>query len=71
MNEATDATAGPAEGDREIPPPEKLTVGQYKGWNCVWCGQPIPTGGRLVGVTRGQDGAHCLDNEVYAGPCCP
>ncbi|MFG3509519.1 hypothetical protein ACGF5F_28910 [Streptomyces sp. NPDC047821] len=74
MSEATDAPANAAEGEqgaREIPPPEELTVGQYKGWSCVFCGTLIRHGGRLAGVTRGRDGAHDLDTEVYAGPCCP
>lgn len=71
MAESRDATPVSEEGQRPIPPVEELTVGQYAGWNCVWCAAPIPTGGRLVGVSRGRDGAHILDNEVYAGPCCP
>ncbi|MEU0659650.1 hypothetical protein [Streptomyces lavendulocolor] len=74
MSEATDAPAEAAEGKRRarsIPPPEELTFGQYKGWNCVWCGGAIEHGGRLVGITRGTNGAHDLDSEVYAGPCCP
>jgi hypothetical protein len=70
MNEATDATAGTAEGEREIPPPEELTHGQYAGTHCVWCARPIWEGGQYVGVTLGQSGAHDLDAPVYAGPCC-
>jgi hypothetical protein len=71
MSEATEPAATAAEGVRRIPDVEELTVGQYAGWNCVWCGAAIPTGARLVGVSRGRDGAHVLDTPVYAGRCCP
>lgn len=74
MSEATDApadTAGDGRDRRTIPHVDDLTVGQYAGWNCVWCAKVITKGGRLVGIARGRDGAHVLDVEVYAGPCCP
>lgn len=72
MAEHRSAAASSEEGrPHPIPPVEDLTVGQYAGWNCVWCAAPIPTGGRLVGISRGRDGAHILDTQVYAGPCCP
>jgi hypothetical protein len=71
MSDATDTTATTADPAQALPSVFDLTVGQYAGWNCVWCGKAIGTGGRLVGVARGRDGAHILDVEVYAGPCCP
>lgn len=54
-----------------IPPATDLSWEQYAGRACVWCDTPITSGGRSVGIARGQDGAHNLDTEVYAGPCCP
>lgn len=56
---------------RDIPPVDQLTYAQRSGWSCVWCGTPITTGGYSAGTARGRIGAHILDTEVYAGPCCP
>jgi hypothetical protein len=71
MNEATDATTGPADGGREIPDVYALTYGQSAGTHCVWCAKLLTSGARQVGISRGRDGVHVLDAPVYAGPCCP
>jgi hypothetical protein len=58
-----DARVLPAAGD--------LSWEQYAGRACVWCDQPLTTGARSVGISRGRLGAHVLDIEVFAGACCP
>lgn len=54
-----------------LPPAADLTWEQAAGRSCVWCDTPITRGGYSVGKARGRIGAHSLDTEVYAGPCCP
>jgi hypothetical protein len=58
-----DARVPPAAGD--------LSWDQYAGRACVWCDQPLTTGARSVGISRGWLSAHVLDIEVFAGACCP
>ncbi len=59
-----------AETERRLPTLGELTWDQSAGRACVWCKQPLDRGAVPAGVIREQDGAHCLDTEVWAGPCC-
>lgn len=54
-----------------LPAAGDLSWEQYGGRACVWCDQPLTTGARSVGISRGRLGAHVLDIEVFAGACCP
>jgi hypothetical protein len=56
---------------RVLPTAGDLSWEQYAGRACVWCDQPLTTGARSVGISRGRLGAHVLDIEVFAGACCP
>lgn len=71
MTDPTEAAPHRGEPYREIPSVLALNYGQYAGWNCVFCGCILTRDARLVGISRGSEGAHVLDVEVYAGPCCP
>jgi hypothetical protein len=53
------------------PPATDLTLRQYQGWDCCWCGASLlKKGGVSAGISRGSVGAHNLDIEVYAcQPC--
>ncbi|MGP4089549.1 hypothetical protein [Streptomyces sp. KR55] len=55
-----------------LPSALDLTRAQYSGWACCWCGKSLVdvTGAVSAGVSRGRDGAHVLDIEVYACPDC-
>ncbi|NUK35072.1 hypothetical protein HRW16_09670 [Streptomyces lunaelactis] len=61
----------PTTAEPALPATVDLSWEQYAGRACVWCDQPLTTGARSVGTARGRIGAHVLDIEVYAGPCCP
>lgn len=61
----------PATSALALPSAEDLSWEQYAGRACVWCDKPLTTAARSVGTARGRMGAHVLDIEVYAGPCCP
>jgi hypothetical protein len=52
---------------------DRLTRGQYSGWNCCWCGTSLMSrGARSAGRAPGMSGAHDLSVEVYeCGPRCP
>ncbi|MFI7890835.1 hypothetical protein ACIFUY_06180 [Streptomyces sp. CACIS-1.16CA] len=55
---------------RQLPPLAGLTWDQAAGRACVWCKRPLDRGAVSAGVIEGRDGAHVLDTEVWAGPCC-
>ncbi|MEU4498894.1 hypothetical protein AB0F96_37000 [Streptomyces sp. NPDC023998] len=65
------AVTAPTVIELVLPAAGDLSWEQYSGRACVWCDRPITRGGRSVGIARGRMGAHVLDIEVYAGPCCP
>ncbi|MGI3229974.1 hypothetical protein ACRJ4B_45825 [Streptomyces sp. GTA36] len=50
------------------PPVDKLGYEQYSGRACCWCGTPLMHGAVSAGISRGSQGAHVLDIEVYACP---
>ena len=51
-------------------PVSELTYEQYSGRACCWCGTPLQSGAVSAGISRGRQGAHVLDIEVYACPDC-
>lgn len=53
-----------------LPGPGTLTWAQAQGRACVWCKKPLTTGAVSVGIVHDRQGAHVLDIEVWAGPCC-
>lgn len=55
---------------RPLPDLRTLTWDQSAGRACIWCKKPLTTGAVSAGIIRGQLGAHILDTEVWAGPCC-
>ncbi|WP_406381165.1 hypothetical protein [Streptomyces sp. NBC_01618] len=55
---------------RPLPDLGTLTWDQSAGRACIWCKKLLTTGAVSVGIIRGQLGAHVLDTEVWAGPCC-
>lgn len=55
---------------RPLPDPRTLTWDQAKGRACIWCKKPLTTGAVSAGIIRNRQGAHVLDTEVWAGPCC-
>ncbi|MEE4492030.1 hypothetical protein [Streptomyces sp. BE230] len=55
---------------RPLPAPGELTWEQSAGRACVWCRRPLTSGAVRAGIVRDQLGAHNLDTEVWAGPCC-
>ena len=55
---------------RPLPEPGELTWEQSAGRACVWCKKPLTSGAVSVGIIRDRLGAHNLDTEVWAGPCC-
>lgn len=55
---------------RQLPDAGSLTWEQHQGRACVWCKRPLSSGAVSAGIARGRVGAHALDIEVYAGPCC-
>lgn len=55
---------------RPLPAPDRLTWDQSAGRACIWCGAPLTSGAVRVGTIRDQLGAHNLDSEAWAGPCC-
>lgn len=55
---------------RPLPAPGTLTWGQATGRACIWCKTPLTTGAVSAGTIRDRLGAHVLDTEVWAGPCC-
>lgn len=55
---------------RPLPALDQLTWDQAAGRACIWCKQVLTSGAVSAGVIREQDRAHCLDTEVWAGPCC-
>lgn len=59
---------GPA--SRSLPDPRTLTWDQSAYRACIWCKKPLTTGAISVGIIRDRLGAHVLDTEVWAGPCC-
>ncbi len=61
----------PVADPHRLPAAAALSWEQYAGRACVWCDQPLTTGAHSVGIARGRIGAHVLDIEVFAGPCCP
>ncbi|MBE8471061.1 hypothetical protein [Streptomyces justiciae] len=54
----------------EPPPANELGYAAYSGWACCWCGKSLlgMRGTVSAGISRGRQGAHVLDMEVY---CCP
>lgn len=55
---------------RTLPAAETLTWDQATGRACIWCGRLLTTGAVRVGVIPDRQGAHVLDVEAWAGPCC-
>lgn len=53
-----------------LPDSGRLTWEQAQGRACIWCNRPLSAGAISVGIVRDQQGAHVLDTEVWAGPCC-
>ncbi|GGT54720.1 hypothetical protein GCM10010207_63340 [Streptomyces atratus] len=64
----TASADGPA--SRLLPDPRVLTWDQSAGRACIWCKKALTTGTVSVGFIRDRLGAHNLDTEVWAGPCC-
>lgn len=52
------------------PPATELGYEAYSGRACCWCGKPLTSGAVSAGISRGSQGAHVLDIEVYACPSC-
>ncbi|MET7308589.1 hypothetical protein ACWD7C_28875 [Streptomyces sp. NPDC005134] len=55
---------------RPLPEPGELTWDQSAGRACIWCKRPLTSGAVSAGIICDQLGAHNLDTEVWAGPCC-
>ncbi|THA78125.1 hypothetical protein E6R60_04245 [Streptomyces sp. A0642] len=55
---------------RPLPAPGELTWDQSAGRACIWCRCPLTSGAVSAGIIRDQLGAHNLDTEAWAGPCC-
>nr|PPQ57091.1 hypothetical protein C5F59_10655 [Streptomyces sp. QL37] len=55
---------------RPLPGPDRLTWDQSAGRACVYCARPLTSGAVHVGTIRDRLGAHVLDTEAWAGPCC-
>jgi len=52
-----------------LPPPvDQLNYEQYSGRACCYCGTKLTSGAASAGISRGSQGAHVLDIEVYACP---
>lgn len=64
------APAEVAAASRLLPAPSELTWDQSMGRACVYCRQLLTRGAVRAGIIRDQLGAHNLDTEVWAGPCC-
>ncbi|MGW1109467.1 hypothetical protein [Streptomyces sp. NPDC002540] len=58
------------QGRRPLPDPRTLTWDQSSGRACIWCKKPLTSGAVSAGIIRDRLGAHVLDTEVWAGPCC-
>ncbi|MFI7329713.1 hypothetical protein ACIBQ3_34395 [Streptomyces rubiginosohelvolus] len=56
--------------ERQLPTLADLTWDQAAGRACVWCKKLLDRGAVSAGVIHERDGAHVLDTEVWAGPCC-
>ncbi|MFD3999791.1 hypothetical protein [Streptomyces rubiginosohelvolus] len=56
--------------ERQLPTLGELTWDQAAGRACVWCKKLLDRGAVSAGVIRERDGAHVLDTQVWAGPCC-
>ncbi|MFE9398698.1 hypothetical protein [Streptomyces flavidovirens] len=56
-------------GTRRLPAVERVTFGQAKGWNCIWCGKLLTTGAVSAGRID-EAGARGLSFEVFACPDC-
>jgi hypothetical protein len=52
------------------PPADQLNYEQYSGRACCWCGKRLTSGAVSAGISRGSQGAHVLDIEVYACSLC-
>lgn len=50
------------------PPATELGREAYSGRACCWCGTALWHGAVSAGISRGSEGAHVLDNEVFACP---
>ncbi|MFI7365978.1 hypothetical protein ACIBO4_27930 [Streptomyces sp. NPDC050149] len=55
---------------RRLPTPSELTWDQSMGRACIYCRRPLTRDAVSAGIIRDQLGAHNLDTEVWAGPCC-
>ncbi|MFC9943350.1 hypothetical protein [Streptomyces pratensis] len=55
---------------RPLPGPERLTWDQSAGRACIYCARMLTSGAVRVGTIRDRLGAHILDSEAWAGPCC-
>ncbi|WP_030743945.1 hypothetical protein [Streptomyces sp. NRRL F-5135] len=55
---------------REAPVPSvhALTYGQARVWNCYACEARLTSGAVYAGWSRGSQGAHVLNAEVWACP---
>ncbi|WNI30724.1 hypothetical protein [Streptomyces sp. ITFR-6] len=48
---------------RELPPVNKLTMQQQRGWRCVWCRYPLTVG---ADVDLGEQRARPSDGAAYS-----